>query len=152
MPATIQPAKPTKYSWARIRKLHELGHPNREIAKRLGCDATTVRRVLSDKAIVRYRRHQQQNPRSNYIGNTCADCGKPITGQEHHTHRCQDCFGASCRTTIRDDELRCRRCGEWKPDDGFPMNRYETSRRGRHRACRPCNTITRRETRARTGR
>ena len=41
-------------------------------------------------------------------------------------------------TTVRDAELRCTACQEWKPDDDFPFCRIRVHRRERHYQCRAC--------------
>jgi hypothetical protein len=85
----------------------------------------------------------------NYHAVPCANgCGKMVWGRFLPGTMCRRCRA----TSVRDTELECGRCREWKPDDGFQRNRQEKMRRGRHRLCRVCSTITRREYRQRTGR
>lgn len=56
-------------------------------------------------------------------------------------------LGVECRntaTSVRPDALRCVTCHEWKSDEDFPLDAGgRKARRGRHKECRPCGTISR---------
>lgn len=60
------------------------------------------------------------------------------------TGLCPACHGAQrAADGVRDDELLCRICGEWKPDDDFGGKGVK-ARRGHRSNCRACETKARR--------
>lgn len=63
---------------------------------------------------------------------------------------CASCAMDDRATGVREHELHCFSCGEWKPDAEFPYNKGgQQRRRGRHSQCRVCQTIARRDHRRR---
>lgn len=57
---------------------------------------------------------------------------------------------AKVAPSVRESELRCATCREWKPDEAFSLSRTVTpARRGRHRTCSTCATAVRRDYRNR---
>jgi hypothetical protein len=80
----------------------------------------------------------------------CPDCGAQTT--RHNAvkdRRCHHCASIAQATTVRDGELRCVTCKEWKPDDQFSSDKRKIARRYRHRQCRACSTKARRDYRHR---
>jgi hypothetical protein len=61
---------------------------------------------------------------------------------------CIPCTAAARTTTVRETELLCTKCDEWKPDEAFPHG-HGKARRGRHSLCRTCQTRERQDYRER---
>jgi hypothetical protein len=63
---------------------------------------------------------------------------------------CPTCRGEQVAApNVHDTELRCTKCGEWKPDDEF-SHWSRASRRGRKSHCRVCESAARADHRRRT--
>lgn len=99
-------------------------------------------------------RKSQENAKRRYEGQgICDDCGGPMNlgGRLYNgARRCNPCSALAQATSVREGELRCVICKQWKPDYGFPHNKRERgARRGRHTVCRSCQTVVRRDHRRR---
>jgi hypothetical protein len=82
---------------------------------------------------------------------TCPDCGARTSRVGGvGSLRCIPCSAAARVTTVREAELRCSSCGEWKPDEDFPRSKYHACRRHRRRTCTSCGTAARQAYRKRT--
>jgi hypothetical protein len=81
----------------------------------------------------------------------CVDCGIGISrNASRPSERCKRCAGLHRATTVRDATLLCVTCKQWLRDKDFPCNRNKNgARRGRHKQCRACSTIARRQHRER---
>jgi predicted Zn-ribbon and HTH transcriptional regulator len=138
---------PRKFDWDEAARLYETGLTYEEIAEALGVSSSAVWLALNPEARARGDARKWQWQREA----RCPDCGAQTT----RTHigadsRCKRCAALARATSVRATELRCMTCREWKPDEEFPSNRAATKvRRGRHRQCRICQTVARRDHRAR---
>ena len=81
-------------------------------------------------------------------GGTCPECGAQSTRRSWGSHRCRDCWRKSRITTVKPHTLKCSNCKKWLPDHDFPFGGPDY-RRGRNKTCRTCQTIVKREYRAR---
>lgn len=130
-----------KFDWDEARRRHAAGEPLKWIARDIGVSVAAVWRVVDE------RHRARMNARASafqVIGTgTCVDCGGGCT---RYRVRCPRCAAIARATTVRETELQCTRCREWKSDDAFPHNRAGSrARRGRHDACRSCQTTIKRE-------
>jgi hypothetical protein len=136
------------FDWDNAARLREQGLTHAEIATRLGVPKSSVYYALSPETRARNTKRTAEWQRSG----KCPNCGKPAS-RNHSTgqHLCRACASARQATSVRDDELRCSRCQQWKPDAEFPSDRnYRyAARRFHHSRCRPCSTETKREWRER---
>lgn len=77
-------------------------------------------------------------------------CGRLAWHQAGREGVCIRCRNAERTTTVGEHVLLCTRCGEWKPDEAFPMGGHrKIGRRGRHSTCRGCQAEVKREYRER---
>jgi hypothetical protein len=138
-----------KFDWNEARRRRDTGESYSSIARDLGVSVSGVQRACNADLRVRMDEAAQRWK----MQGACAVCGGPATRVSlRDTHgRCRDCFNKAQATSVRETELLCFRCKEWKPDEDFPRNKQEGRflRRGRHNYCRSCNTIERREYRER---
>lgn len=107
------------------------------------CDAKTRERM--DAYTAQYLRDKREPCKGG--------CGVLVwTHMKNRSGYCPACAAALIAApNVRDNELRCTRCGEWKPDEDF----YKASgkclaRRGRKTACKSCDNAARRGHRRRT--
>ncbi len=142
---------PRKFDWEEAQRLRAEGWAYRAIANALGVTDTAIQRAcdpgLREKMKERQREWQQSG--------VCIDCGGQRSRNTTHERtgrgqkRCKPCADIAAATSVRENELRCGACREWKPDDDFPLNRREPQRRDRHDLCRPCQTEAKRRWRER---
>ena len=130
-------------------RLHEAGLSYAKIGERLGvCESAAfqaVKRatdpVWAERSRSYHRAHQRVAKRTQCAGG----CGRLVWKQAGRTNLCPSCHGklvASPR--VRDGELQCADCGEWKPDGEFHRKaRGAAARRGRTSQCKPCATKAR---------
>lgn len=117
------------------------------LAERFGVSEAAVARVCDpemrariDAAANRWARENRRPCRGG--------CGRLVWLQNRgRTGYCQSCF-AELRAAagVREGELRCSKCGGWKPDAEFARQKRKT-RRGRRLWCRACETAARRANR-----
>jgi len=113
------------------------GETYREIARVYGVTRAGVRLAINAKA----RADATARGSAWQASGTCPICGSPSTRRSFGSLRCVACAGEARATSVRPDTLQCHVCREWKPDEAFPRNRLEKgARRGRHTACRGCQT------------
>lgn len=116
-----------------------------ELGRHFGVSPLAVRRVLVPEVSDRMASKAAEflrNSREPCLGG----CGALVwTHRQGYSGYCPACYGV-VRTAhaVRDDELRCTRCGEWKPDDEFGRGPV-VSRRNHRPHCRACETTARRE-------
>lgn len=132
-----------KFDHDEARRRYANGESVRRLAERYGVSTTRIYQIVNPAA---GERAAEQSSRWMANG-TCRDCGGRASRHSvNETHRCRACADKANRITVRDTELQCVTCREWKPDETFPFahNRNTQARRHRHRACRACCTIARR--------
>lgn len=136
-----------RFDYDEAKRLREEGLTYQQIASRFGVTDSAVYWAVNDGAreamIARHGEWQR--------GGTCVDCGSPCSRNRSRRHeRCHACASLARATSVRPNELRCRTCHEWKPDEGFPGGeRPNGARRGRHGQCRSCLTEAKRAWRER---
>jgi hypothetical protein len=136
----------------KARALHE-ADPLRwtcaELARYFDVNYNSVRRILDPSEDARTRSRAAQWFRDHRV--PCkGECGRLVYG--HHKGRtgyCRSCVGGHLTSSVRESELKCGRCGEWKPDEAFPHRHKAKARRGRHSQCRACATLARQDHRLR---
>ena len=141
-------ARARKFDWDEAKRRYEAGETQREIARSVGVSKNSVLFALNSLARARHRKRNAEWQRKAL----CAVCGGQCSrhgGQDPASYRCRDCTNKAKATSVRDAELRCLTCREWKHDLAFPHHRLETARRGRHASCRDCNTALRKAYRER---
>lgn len=138
-----------KFAWDEARRLSGEGLSDAQIAAQLGVSATAVYRVVKPGA----RERINAKSMAWKMGGTCPDCGKTGVSRQalDKPHRCVECAQKVQATSVRDSELLCFVCREWKPDSEFPYNRNVRGRprRYRHTLCRGCQAGARRRARHR---
>jgi len=122
----------------------------RALAEHFDVSYTAVQRLFNAHAEERLNRHTlrwARRRRRPCLGG----CGTLVWAHtKNRTGYCLRCIGAQfAAANVREAELRCTRCGEWKPDDQFYRRRSNHARRGRATHCKPCSAIDRREHRHR---
>lgn len=117
-----------------------------ELGRHFGVSRVAVNRVLDPRLAERMAANAARVNREKR--EPCkGDCGTLVwrhgSLSQDRTGYCPACYG-QLRTAadVRDTELRCRKCGEWKPDDDFTP-RPRATRRGRRSHCRDCETAAR---------
>lgn len=135
---------PRRFDWEEARRLRSLGWSYQRIADRLGVSSPSVRLACDERARARMAAARARWRRSG----RCPRCWAPATRYAGGVSAlCRGCWARRQATSVRDNELRCVDCGEWKPDREFALNRAAPARRGRHPVCRPCGTVRRRRER-----
>lgn len=136
-----------KFDHEEARKRYEAGARVADLAREYGVTDSAVSKVVVPERYAKDLRRKSEWQRNG----TCPDCGGRASRNHGKIgqHRCISCAAALKATSVREHELRCSRCREWKPDDAFSSNRKEQRRRGRHKFCRRCSTVVKREYRER---
>lgn len=137
-----------KFDWDEAKRRYQAGESQVEIARSVGVSITAVRFALYplERASSRKRRAEWQRQA------VCAVCGgqcSRTSGQDPASYRCRDCFNKAQAISVRDNELQCMTCRQWKHDTEFFHNRSLTLRRGRGKVCRVCDTALRQARRER---
>ncbi len=142
-----------KFDWEEARRLRaEEKLTYQQIADLLGVTDTAVMNVCNPKAYARAKVYSAAWQRSG----VCVKCGaqrsrnSTLEREGVMKGRCVSCAAKERATSVREDELQCVTCREWKTDDGFPFNASQNRlRRGRHSQCRVCQTEAKRSWRKR---
>lgn len=136
-----------KFDWDEAKRLRKQGMTYKAIAETLGVSVTAVSLACNPR---QYAINRQTTSAYQRRG-TCVDCGERISSNYSKAIlRCRECSALHQATTVRDSELLCSSCREWKPDTSFPFSRSEPSaRRGRHGTCSECQTRLRKAYRER---
>lgn len=138
-----------KFDWDEARRLCAEGLSYDQIGARLGVSGTAVYRVV----VPGIRERMNAASVAWTRGGTCPDCGKIGVSRTRldKSRRCVDCAHKKMVTSVRDGELLCFGCREWKPDHDFPRNRGKRARvrRDRHNFCRGCQAPMRQRSRER---
>jgi ribosomal protein S27E len=124
-----------------------------QVARRLGVSYAAMYLAFNEEA----RKKNEARSKKWQMSGVCPGCGKEGTTKHRHmtTHTyvradayCRKCAGILRRTSIRDGELKCGVCKEFKPDSEFPTNRIEVRRRYKHTSCKSCGNAARKAYRA----
>lgn len=115
------------------------------LAERFGVSVTAIKRVCDPNLRERMRRNINQwhrDQRQPCLGG----CGRLVwMTTPTRTGYCADCRTERLNApNVRDGELRCTNCGEWKPDAEFTGDKAAKHRRFRRGWCRACETKARR--------
>lgn len=128
------------------------GETFKEIAASYGVNQNAIRQLakLRDpeqhEELKRYHRKYQRRQ----LYKPCVrGCGRMAWHNYGRAGVCRRCRADEAATSVRDDELRCGECREWKPDEAFPLRTRGVARRGRHSVCRSCQTAVKARSRAR---
>lgn len=138
------------------RRLHDEGWTYSQLARHFGVTEVAVSRVLDPKV----RERMDQSSREWFRKNKApckGGCGRSVymvgsqeaLEREGRTGYCRECAGLQkTKSSVRENELRCTKCGMWKPDDEFGRESDAAKGRRGHRAwCRNCETKSRRDLR-----
>jgi hypothetical protein len=145
---------PRKIPLPEAQRRYDAGESISALAAEYGVTTGAVWQTVTPKGRASAAR-LVETVRSKSIGKgRCERCGAPtnLHGQIYGGARlCVKCGQDATATSVRESQLRCFGCGEWKPDEDFPRSASlaGTRRRGRHRQCRGCNTIARQRYRER---
>jgi hypothetical protein len=139
-----------RFDWDEAAKLRSEGWSYERIAKQLGVSASGVQRVLvpglAEKMLAHCAAWQSANKPWRGV---CPGCGGPASNARGDRARCcLACASKRRATSVRADTLRCSTCRRWLSDDHFPRQAACIRRRGRHRQCRSCGAIVKRDYRA----
>jgi ribosomal protein S27E len=135
-----------RFDWDEARRRRAEGESISALAREYGVSIMAVYYAVNDEARARMAETNYRWVRSA----RCPDCGAQTTRHSAtEDRRCVNCAAIARATSVREDELQCITCREWKPDDQFPSDYRRIARRGKHRQCRPCQTKARRDYRHR---
>lgn len=134
------------FDYAEAKRLRAAGETYAAIGRRFGVTPEAARLAVRDDV----RARALAASAAWQAAGRCPDCGAPATRHSRTWQlRCRDCAVRAQTTSVRETELLCMTCREWKPDAAFARNRTEPQRRGRHDQCTPCNTAAKRAWRQR---
>lgn len=118
------------------------------LADRYGVSCQGVRRVLDNEVNRKMGEYSLAYARRHYRAPCKGGCGTLVWAahRKGRTGYCTQCVAKTrAPQNVRPSELRCSRCGEWKPDAEFYRRSASVARRGRTTLCKPCSAIERRE-------
>lgn len=138
-----------KFDWDAARARHAAGESIAALAAEFGVTKQAIRFAVITGELDRQRAYS----RAWQTRGRCDDCGGPMNNlsRSNGSRRCLSCAAKARTTSVRAHELLCQSCKKWKPDADFPRSRHKrvVYRRSRHRYCRACCTVARREYRDR---
>ena len=136
-----------RFDWDEARRLRGEGMAFTQIAERMGVSPAAIYRVVVPGA----RERINASAASWVMGGICSACGKTGVSRtaRDKSRRCVECARKKQATSVREGELLCFGCREWKPDGEFPANRQARARRSRHGFCRGCQAWMRQRSRER---
>jgi hypothetical protein len=136
-------SRPRKFDWDAAKRMRKSGMTYPAIAEHFGVSVTAIARVCDS----RYRSRMDAAAAAYQRRGVCVDCGTRISSNvSRPVYRCKPCSALHRATNVRDTELRCVTCKEWKPDNDYPYSRSaRPTHRGRHKTCRTCLTGLRRD-------
>lgn len=125
--------------------LHADGWTYPALAERFGVSETAISRVCNPNTRERMQRLSNQwawKQRKPCRGG----CGRLVwMTARARTGFCAECWAERLNEpNVREDELRCTNCGEWKRDAEFGGSKAAKNRRFRRGWCRACETKSRR--------
>lgn len=138
-----------KFDHDEARLLHSAGESYSALADRYGVTIQAVRRVCDERVRSDMEALTKEYMRTHFRSPCLGGCGRLVLrGGGKRSGYCRCCSKSrrdAARTDIREGELRCSKCGEWKQDASFPTYRPVAARRGRNSQCRSCHAAVRRE-------
>lgn len=141
-----KPQHVPRFDWDEARSRYASGERVADLAAEYGVTLAAIYRIVTPGLRESSNQRKDEWQRSG----SCPDCGMQTTRRSAgYSSRCSRCAAVAKGTTARDGELHCNKCDQWKPDNEFPTDRRRIARRGRHRYCRSCLTIAKREWRER---
>jgi hypothetical protein len=139
-----------KFDHDQARAMRKAGMSLTALAEHFGVSATSIQRACDPEFRKRMDKRTLKYMRERRVPCKTLGCETLVwTTHKDGSGYCQDCEIA--RRTAADErpgELRCTKCGEWKPDEDFRLRRTQT-RRGRKSQCRACENATRNDYRRR---
>lgn len=132
----------------RLRKLDPEEWTYQRLAEHFGVTDTAVGRVCNPAIAARMAAASREGHRRRKT--PCeGGCGRRVWANGVRTGYCPECIVAFlAEGVVRDGELRCTGCGEWKPDAEFHRGPGRV-RRYRRSRCIACESKERRERRQR---
>lgn len=131
------------------RRLHGEGWGYSQLVDHFGVSEAAVRRVCDPAVAERMEAHALAWNREHSRAPCKGGCGTRVwrvgkTGRKKRSGYCPRCW-AIRRTAdaVRDGELLCLKCEQWKPDEDFYRAQRPT-RRGRKSWCKACENAARR--------
>jgi hypothetical protein len=122
-----------------------------ELAAHFGVSVVGIQRILNPR--LRERMQEHVNAYARRQRRPClGGCGTLVWmhGGKSRSGYCLRCVSALIAApNVRETELRCLKCGEWKPDDQFYRRTSNHARRGRVTHCKPCAAVDRADHRRR---
>lgn len=132
-----------KFDHEDARRRFAAGESARSLAAEFGVSGSRIYQVVNPEHGERTARSSAEWMRNG----RCERCGEPCS---RYFRRCRTCAGVARATSVRDDELQCYSCQEWKPDTAFPKGGPRSAhRRDRHKQCTACQTEAKRDYRLR---
>jgi len=131
-----QPRTMTYHDLSKAEYLQRAGWSNKGITQHFNghYSQLEVATALRDTdALTDIRAQQRQQNRATR--HPCIDCGTPVA---RRASRCRDCWAKHMATTVRDDELLCVSCRQWKPDNEFTARGAARTRRYHDYYCTDC--------------
>lgn len=133
-----------KFDWDEARRLHDGGLTYAEIARRLGVSNQSIRYACVPGEYERMLTAKKALQASG----VCPDCGTRTTRMAGgRSRRCKDC-AAKAAVRMKDGNVWCPTCKQWKPLRAFSPSRSGGGRPV-HNECKSCQAERRREWRAR---
>lgn len=131
------------------RALRKQGWNYTQLAQRFDVSPTAVRRVCEPAVDERMQAAALQWIKNNKREPCRGGCGRRVyTTREERSGYCISCRSElRSAVNVRPDELRCTKCGEWKPDDAFFKRAEGKRRRYRTHHCKVCSVAARRANR-----
>lgn len=125
------------FDWEEAKRLRAEGVPITWIAQKLGVTDGAIRRIVIPGEMER----MAQYSREYAIGQgRCERCGATTNkaAQNRGSRLCKSCADDKRATTVRETELLCVKCRQWKPDEQFHNSVNFIRRRGRRNTCKAC--------------
>jgi len=123
------------------RRLRAEGWSWAKLADRFGVTPLAVTRVCNPDVAARMLAKSNEATRRKRT--PCrGGCGRLVwMHQKGRSGYCAECVARrKTAADVRDGELRCTQCREWKPDEEFPTWHGQKSRRGHSAECQACAT------------
>lgn len=142
-----------KFDHDLARELYAQGESRAALARRFGVSENGIRRVLDPVFRAKFDQRTNEYLRRTHRFPCEGGCGTLVWQvTRERSGFCAKCSAiAAAAPNVRPTELRCTKCGEWKPDEEFPVNNQATTdaRRRRLSQCRSCSNAARRDYRRR---